>query len=724
MNQEEEVAHEQAYVDWAYKKLDEMVRRASSEGTLAAGDIGTYRALKQNAERRHRELGAALDGLVFGRLDFLQPHFGYELMYVGKTHVDGENSDRHAVIDWRTPAGETFYRATSSDAVGVGRRRIIQMRGKEVESLHDESLVDGFTPNAASPGLRPLPVEATSEEIRAEETQRPMPRKSSGPTGQTEQNIRQTESPEGDDIGINIRAKDLLLSELAQVRTGQMKDVVATIQADQDRLIRAEGTSPLVIQGGPGTGKTVVGLHRAAYLMYHQRKEGTDDSMLIVGPSSAFLDYIRAVLPSLRESSAQQLTLGELAASNLTPAQLASVKVDDTVHDEAARVLGDIRMAAAVQAAVWSRLNPQAIQLGYRGRNLRLDEATVSSVISGLTRAHGSYSAARNGLAEGLGLALYEQYAKRLRARRQTIRLGERERQSVVVATQELLSQGGLGRQLMPDLEVHVLVTDLLCDLDLLQNAGLTISEANAISREQARGRNLSWAREHLPLVDEAAMLIRGRPKRFAHIVVDEAQDLSPMQWRVISRRMAGDSITILGDLAQGISVWAPTSWDDVLERLGAKSEPTIRQLRLGYRVPRPIMDFASKLSEVAAPSLLPPVSFRPGPEPDVIRTRRSELLKRVIEVAKAHSDVLTAIIAPEELLPGIREQLSNHDLDHICTLEAEQARGREFDMVCVVEPAQIANEAIHPAQTLYLALTRTTWSLTIVHSIDLPAGF
>ena len=695
MNQEEEVAHEQAYVDWAYKKLDEMVRRASSEDTLAAaGDIGAHRALEQIAERRQKQLDAAQDSLVFGRLDFLQPRFGYETIYVGRTHVDGEKLDRHAVIDWRAQVAETFYRATNSDAMGVGRRRIIQMRGKEVESLHDEPLVDGFTSNEVPSSPIVLP----------------------------EDHSQPTESPEEDDIGIEIRAEDLLLSELAQARTGQMKDVVATIQADQDRLIRAEGTSPLVIQGGPGTGKTIVGLHRAAYLMYHQRQDNTDDSMLIVGPNSAFLDYIRAVLPSLDESSAQQRTLGGLAASNLTQAQRDSVEVNDVAHDEAVRVLGDSRMAAAVQAAVWSRPSPQAIQLGYRERNLRLDEDMVSSVISDLRMAHGSYSAAKNGLAEGLGLAFYGEYAKRLRAQRQTFRLGERERQSVIAATRELLTQEGLGRRLMPDLEAHVVVADLLSDLDLLQNAGLTVSEANAIYRGKARDRTRTWAREHLPLVDEAAMLIRGRPAQFTHIVVDEAQDLSPMQWRLISRRLMGSSITILGDLAQGISVWAPTSWDEVLKRLDAKAEPTIRQLRLGYRVPRPIMDFASNLSEVAAPDFPPPVSFRSGPEPEVIRTRRSELVKRAIDIAEAHSDALTAIIAPKDLLPGIHEQLNKPDSEHIHAMEVEQARGREFDMVCVVEPTEIAKEAIHPTQTLYLALTRTTNSLTIVHSIDLPA--
>lgn len=745
---EAEVAHERAYVEWAYQRLDRMLR--GTDGMEhAAGDVGTYRALRKFQEARRESLLAARDKLVIGRLDYTSPRaeaLGHGTLYIGKTHVDGDDSDNHAVIDWRADAAEAFYQATRTHPMGIGRRRTIAMRGRTVTGLSDELLTTGFKPPVARPVVQPPPIEVKIEKPAAPPAPappEPMPagrrreaplkarrlgsrrasRSASRPSSSADE-VRpepperaEQEPAEGAHNEFEIRAEDLLLEELARERTAEMSEVVATIQADQDRLIRAPANQPLIIQGGPGTGKTIVGLHRAAYVLYEQRRRGLDASVLVVGPNPAFMDYINAVLPSLGEASATQLALDQLAVSHLTAAERTRIRVRSERTPLAARALGDQRMAQAVEAAVWQTPEPRDLELGFGRFVLRLSQAEVAEVIARLRRASGSYREARAGMVEGLATAFHANYQSR-----QGVRFGnaEEELESIATATRRLLAEDD--RELMPAAEARTIVMSLLQDRDVLRSVGFDEAEVGAVLvQEQSSSRSFPWAREHLPLLDEAARLTRGEPARYAHVVVDEAQDLSPMQWRMLTRRVQRGSITILGDLAQSMSVWSARTWSDVAKRIVGQGDVTLGELRLGYRVPRQVMDFVAPLASLAAPGLASPVSFRTGPDPVVVAAPSADLCNDAVRIAVASASGTVAIICPRGMIAQVRKGLSSKQQEHITVLDAEQARGREFDTVCVVEPEKIIAESIRPAQTLYVALTRPTKSLVIVHSLDLP---
>jgi len=745
---EAELAHERAYVEWAYERLDDMLRRADAM-QHTAGDIGTHRALKKFQESRRESLLAARDKLIIGRLDYTKPRaeaLGHRTLYIGKTHVDGDDSDHHAVIDWRADAAEAFYQATRTHPMGIGRRRTIAMRGRNVTGLSDELLTSGFKPPVAAPQVQAPPIDVKIERPVARPTpQEPSPaparRQQEAPVrrrrllrGKSAQgDATRTPVPDsvaavaahGPDVDASadvaaefeIRAEDLLLEELARDRTAEMSEVVATIQADQDRLIRAPANQPLFIQGGPGTGKTIVGLHRAAYVLYEQRRRGLDASVLVVGPNPAFMEYIKAVLPSLGESSATQLALDQLAVSHVTAAERSRIRIRAELDARAARVLGDTRLAGAVETAVWTTIAPRDLELGFGRFVLRLNAAEVEGVITSLRRTTDSYREARAGLIEALAAAFHENYQSR-----QGSRLGnaEEDLESIATATRRLLADDD--RELMPSIEVRAIVASLLQDRDLLRTTGLDEVEIDAVLvPPQPPSRPFPWAREHLPLLDEAARLTRGAPDRFAHVVVDEAQDLSPMQWRMLGRRVQRGSITVLGDLAQSMSVWSPSSWTEVAERLTAQGEATHGELRLGYRVPRQVMDFVRPLATVAAPGLAAPVSFRTGPEPVVLATTAEKLNGEAIRVAAALESGSVAIICSHEAVTQLRKMLDGKQHDHVVVVDVEAARGREFDAVCVVEPEKIVETSLRPAQTLYVALTRPTKLLTVVHSAGLP---
>ena len=745
---EAELAHERAYVEWAYERLDEMLRRADGM-QHTAGDIGTHRALKKFQESRRESLLSAREKLIIGRLDYTKPRseaLGHLTLYIGKTHVDGDDSDRHAVIDWRAEAAEAFYQATRTHPMGIGRRRTIAMRGRTVTGLSDELLTSGFKPPIAAPQVQAPPIEVKIERPVArpapeEPTPAPVKRAKEAPAKRRRllrgrpspaEVGRPPESADSVDAAVSkedvleaataagefeIRAEDLLLEELARDRTAEMSEVVATIQADQDRLIRAPASQPLFIQGGPGTGKTIVGLHRAAYVLYEQRRRGLDASALVVGPNPSFMEYINAVLPSRGESSATQLAIDQLAVSHITAAERGRIRVRAQLDAQAARVLGDARIATAVEAAVWRTIAPRDLELGFGRFILRLSAADVLKVIESVRRTTDSYREARAGLTEALAAAFHENYQARLGAR---LGNAEEDLESIATATRRLLADDE--RELMPSVEVRSVVASLLQDRELLRSAGLHDVEVDAVLvSPQPTSRPFPWAREHLPLLDEAARLTRGAPDRFAHVVVDEAQDLSPMQWRMLARRVQRGSITVLGDLAQSMSIWSPLSWTEVAERLAVHGEVTHGELRLGYRVPRQVMDFVQPLAGVAAPGLAAPVSFRSGPDPVVVSTTPDGIQSEVVRAATALESGSAAIICSPDTATRVRKALDPEQHAHIDVLDPEAARGREFDAVCVVEPAEIVESSLRPAQALYVALTRPTKMLTIVHAIDLP---
>ncbi len=716
---------EQGYADWAYGLLEGKLEAVANRPNVA-GDAATYRALNKDRERQASHLRGALAdpaGLLIGRLDMVDD----ETWYIGRHGVDGPGGDP-AVVDWRADLAEKFFRADRTFSGGVGRRRTIRMKARRVTELSDETLVPGFTAKAAAPVVHepPIPIRRRQPELERVERQTawempPVPVAAPvEPSGQSE-NDEMTEP--ADDPGlldsVEVRARDLLLDDLARERTGVMADIVATIQADQDRLVRAAPDIPLVIQGGPGTGKTVVGLHRAAWVLYRQRGTMAEQSVLVVGPNQAFLEYISSVLPSLGEDKVRQTTVDDLALDGVSSVDRRRLTMVTEEPKAVARIKGDARMAAVVEAAVWSAARPGPVRLGFERSMLHLDADQVAGLIEALRRRGTPYSDARRGLEESVTNALAEQYVERHRGKH--FQVAGSTFQQLALAARAQLSRSGVFGKMLPILEPRKVIEHLLEDAEVLECAGtaLTTKERALLVRPISHGRH-RWTAADLPLVDEAAACIRGRGAVFGHVVVDEAQDLSPMKWRVIRRRTQRGSMTILGDLAQATSEWTPRSWSDVLAHLDLSERAEVAELRLGYRVPQQVMAFASPLVERAAPTVCVPKSFRSTLEPMVRRFPSHDLARVALEVVgQQQGNGALAVIAPADHQATLESALSA--APEVTVLTPEEAKGLEFNVVIVVEPAAIAGRSLAGLRSLYICFTRATQQLVVLHSKPLP---
>ena len=723
-----EVAAEQGYAEWAYERLNGMLDAVLDREN--AGIHGAARhALWKMREERAAQIRAALadsKGLLFGRLDMFDDE---ETWYIGRHSVDGEDG-RPAVVDWKAGLGSLFYQASRSFPGGVGRRRSIRMAGRTVTSLSDETLVPGFVPSTVLPVVEapPVPVQRRMSQVSlVDDISSPLPEPTPLPIATPELVVVPVveATPMAPDDMVEVRAADLLLQDLARERTGELQDIVATIQADQDRLIRAPYDVPLIIQGGPGTGKTVVGLHRAAWVLYQQRERLIQQSVLVVGPNRRFIRYIGSVLPSLGETDVRQATIDELALDNLTAPERGRIKVQTTADPrDVAKVKGDARMASVIRAAVWLRAKPKKVSFGYGRFTLRLDQGQVDTVIGAIWRRGVPYRGAKRELAEGLAQAFADEYVRRL-GRRDPAGGGRELKQLMSEARRHLASSGVL-TEMLPVVEPRELLQRLYEDRDLLEaaGAGLTVRERALLHRSRVSGkRSGAWTAADLPLLDEAAFVVRGDATTAGHVVVDEAQDLSPMQWRVLSRRRSQASMTILGDLAQATSPWSPPSWQKVIERAGLTGKAEIAELTLGYRVPRQVMDFAAPVLAKAAPAVKVPVSFRSTVEPVVRRVMPSAVPELAADLAiqrPGHGAV--AIIAPAALHDAISRRLGDLS-DAVSLLTPEASKGLEFDIVVVAEPEAIAGKTLSGHRLLYVTLTRATKELVVVHSKALPAG-
>ena len=384
---------------------------------------------------------------------------------------------------------------------------------------------------------------------------------------------------------------NLLISEIERPRSGPMRDIVATIQPEQDDIVRADAATTVCVQGAPGTGKTAVGLHRVAYLLYAHKEQVTRRGVIVVGPNLAFLSYIRNVLPALGELDVTQTTVADLVAS--TP-----IRGTDT--DETAKVKGDARMAEVLRRALWASIRPpaQPLVLSRGARRLRVPAHEIEALAQELRDRGVRYGTGRELLAHRIAHVILLQLeaagetcddrthdsVRRSAPVRKCVRRGVAEGRS---------EAAGLQRAFRSKSD------------DSGTNAGLlSPAELSAITWPKVpRGlASAPWTRADQVLIDEAADLIERTPS-IAHVVVDEAQDLSPMEVRAIGRRCATGAATVLGDIAQGTTPWAATSWPELLAHLG-KPGAAVRELDVGYRVPRQILDYASRLLPAIAPGL------------------------------------------------------------------------------------------------------------------------
>jgi DNA helicase IV len=486
-----------------------------------------------------------------------------------------------------------------------------------------------------------------------------------------------------------------------------MRDIVATIQADQYRLITAEPSPPLVIQGGPGTGKTAVGLHRASYLLYSHRDTLARRGVLVVGPNRTFMEYVSHVLPALGESAVEQRAVGELADG-----------VDATLRDspDVAELKADPRLVDVIRRGAEKQLESEPIELALRleGTFIWVREREVRELRDAAREELGLTTAARERFRMMLLRRFYEEYARVL---------GAAAIRNFDEVEKALRARGYLDRVLKaawPVVSPDRLVSRLLTSKAMLAEAADGVLEPAEQALLLRRGPG--WSEADVALVDEARALLADPPHVFGHVIVDEAQDLTPMQLRMIARRTGDGSLTILGDVAQATGAVLYRRWDEVLPHLPSGDEAVVEELRHAYRVPREIMELALPLLDEIAPDVTPPISYRTGAAaPTIRRVGQERVLAEAFREAErlAAADGLLAVIAPDELVSG---QATDDLWDGVPLLTPRQAKGLEFDHVVVVEPALIAAHD-QGLRELYVALTRPTKTLVVVHALPLPAG-
>ncbi len=652
----------------ALRRMREATTRVEN---AVGGDAVSTQYLKQTLYRRMRSLEDDPSvPLFFGRLDYAMS-LGAELderLYIGRRHVTGELGGEPLVMDWRAPMSLPFYRARPGDPMGVAMRRRFGFRHGEITAYEDEDLV-----SASDSGSRLL----------AEEIERP--------------------------------------------RTGPMRDIVATIQPDQDVLVRTDLATSLCIQGAPGTGKTAVGLHRAAYLLYAHRDQLSRSGVLVVGPNESFLGYIGDVLPALGEIDARQTT----AEGLLTESTGAKVRGQD--RPDVAVLKGDARLAEVLRRAVWRSLAEPSgpLVVPYGSRVIRVPAHRVAAAIESLRERGVRYEAGRKLLPQRLA----HEVLLRLEA------TGETTDDRVQNTVARSAPVKALVAQVWPALTPAGVLHRLLSAPDALAAVadGILAPEEQAALIWPTPSRtagSAKWAHPDLPLLDELADLLDRTPS-VGHVIVDEAQDLAPMALRAVGRRATTGSITVLGDLAQATTPWGARDWVVALDHLG-KPEAAITELTEGFRVPGAVIEYAARLLPTIAPGLRPPTSVRHSRgdlDLRLVSDPVKGLAAAAIEAAAREGTV--GVIVADPQLPAVRKALSGipyTELGQSSTTEAFEshldlvpsslAKGLEFDHVLLVDPGAIVaaeTDELTGWRRLYVALTRAVTSLVVLHDGNLP---
>jgi DNA helicase IV len=751
-----EVALEQVYVSMLYEHLDGLRERTSERLAQTLRQTGGTPQARTERDvlvamytQRLAQLDASENGLCFGRID----SDGGEQHYIGRLGIRDEDADyRPLLLDWRAPAARPFYLATPVSPGGVRRRRHIKTVGRQVTRLDDEVL------DLAAPGLN----------------------------GQTS--------------GLN--GEVALLAALNASRTGQMTDIVETIQVEQDWIIRSPNKGVLVVQGGPGTGKTAVALHRAAFLLYTHREQLARRVVLVIGPSPTFLRYVGQVLPSLGETSVLLSTIADLYPG-------VTARREEPVST--ARLKGRLDMADVIAAAVRDRQGPATggLAVMFEGEEVRLDRRTCLRVRDRARRARLPHNQARP-LAHRL---LIEALARKVADRIGYDVLGGGNllgEEDVAAIRQELRETREVRAALdefWPVLTPQRLLSDLFGSKEHLETAApaLEPSDRDALLREPGGG----WTAADVPLLDEAAELLgdddrsvqaRARRERrrriayargvldlaygsrsvdlnpeeeaevlsaydildaerlasryeedddrtaveraaadrtwaFGHIVVDEAQELSPMAWRMLMRRCPTRSMTIVGDMAQASELGGGSSWQEVLGP-NLADRYRLERLTINYRTPAEIAEVAADVLTAINAELHPPRPVREtGVTPWQVSASAGELGGVLGELAREESAAIgagrLAVIVPAARLDELTRAvgvavpdvvLEDASLDRpVVVLSVKQVRGLEFDSVLVADPARIVADSPSGLNDLYVAITRATQRLGVIHKGDLP---
>ncbi|NBM20505.1 AAA family ATPase [Streptomyces sp. GC420] len=616
--------------------------------------------------------------LFFGRLDYLHAP-GAELaegaqggqFYIGRRHVHDADGDP-MVIDWRAPVSQPFYRASRKDPMDVGLRRRFGYTGGDLTAYEDEHLTD------------PAETDRTSR---------------------------------------------LLQAEIERPRVGPMRDIVATIQPEQDEIVRSGLGGTVCVQGGPGTGKTAVGLHRVAFLLYAHRERLARTGTLVIGPNRSFLHYIEQVLPALGELEVKQATVDDLVTAG------TGVEVRGTDAAEAAVVKGDARMATVLARAVRSHVTlPTEPVVVVRGsRRWRVPAYELEEVVRELLDRDIRYGAARDALPQRIAHAVLVRMEQ----------AGEAPDDRVQDAVARNAAVKAAVRAIWPPVDPAKLVLRLLSDPEFLAEHAegvLTADEQKAILwQTPPRGvRSAKWSAADAVLIDETADLVSRTPS-LGHVVVDEAQDLSPMQYRAVGRRCTTGSATVLGDLAQGTTPWATASWEEALAHLG-KRDAVVEELTAGFRVPREVIAYASRLLPAISPGLAEVRSIREAPGSLAVRrVPAADGLDAAVVGACAEAlgnEGSIGLIAADPRVGPLADALAAAGIPYLAPGEettpdvrltlvpASLAKGLEYDYVVLDEPSAVVDaepDERTGLRRLYVSLTRAVSGLTVVHATALP---
>ena len=765
MAHQREIAEEQVFLDRALEALDHMRAGARSLRDSAAvanmrgaGDLVERDVVMGTALQRLDQLAIGDQPLFFGRIDYAPDTDGASDVYhVGRLAVSDELLNA-LVVDWRAPVAEAFYRATGVEPLNLVRRRHVAIRSREVVGVEDEYFADA-----------------------------------NGDLALPDEDVREATAEGLVDGGLALGGPGALLAALGQARTGRMGDIVATIQGEQDRIIRTPLPGVLLVQGGPGTGKTAVALHRAAYLLFTHRATLERQGVLVVGPNPLFLNYIENVLPSLGESGVTLSTISGL---------VTNVTVRGRESDEVDRLKGDVRMVTVIAQAVSTR--ERALRADVEipvGRAIMVLRARESrEVIERARRRPGNHNQRRSAIGRELASRLASQYYQRFVRDEGEGANGVGELADQIRATPEF--QSALQR-MWPRLTGQELLHDLFGAPALVRAAGagvLTEAECDLLVRPRSASLDdVAWTKADAALIDEARVLLgpRRRPRAtvkvadqlaldgvdldsyrgdvraaalreaarqsvattvefdeaefvtYGHIVVDEVQDLSPMELRILHRRDLTGSMTIVGDMGQATTASSSASWDTVLAVLDPRRPPTRVDLTVSYRTPEEVLRFAAPVLALAAPELEPPRPVRRvGVEPivDIVSVEGFEaaLVAAANRERAAVDPGRTAVIVRESEVGDVVATLRGAGIDAVdprddesmglaadlVVLAAESANGLEFDAVVVLEPLRIARRGSTNGEltnrglrTLYVAMTRPTRRLALVTTEALPAS-
>ena len=770
----DDLEQEQAYVDHAFACLEASKGAARQlRSTVESGKGGTHQARYERdviEERVQRRLGRMELGdrsLCFGRIDMAcdagvagsgevgyggassdgassggarsdgdshgAASYGAATFYIGRIGVWDEQHNP-VIVDWRAPVAEPFYRATGPEPMGVRRRRHFSSLGRRLLRIEDEYFGDeagyAFPAQDGASGV------VNSPAVR-------------------------------DSAGRVIRGIGAVRQALAEARSGRLSDIVATIQAEQDEVVRSPLPGVLVVQGGPGTGKTVVALHRAAYLLYTHRFPLERQGVLIVAPNRLFANYIEIVLPSLGEAGAVVATPAEMLG-------LPDVVVEGFDAEAAARVKGDLRMAQLIRRALRDRQRPlrQDFTIVYRPEfSFTVEQSR--QLVESIRNRRITHSAGRKLIESGFFSALAEAA---------NLHKGEAPESEFALDSQAVREDIGATPEvrealewMWPSLTPAQFLYDLFSVPSLLRSAGrkhfspeeLALLAIPRISKESSRPPKDSWTMDDVPLLDEARWRLgppdrkRGRSGRagqiggdsddaassetsslpplcertYGHVVIDEAQDATPMQLRMSARRSRNGSMTLVGDIAQATGPLSCDSWEELLEQLPSKWCSRTTELSVGYRLPEPIACYAAKLLDDINPDLAMPVAVqREGTPPSVIRADKENLFSQVAAVVKQEAaDAATvAVIVPDDKTQATADALRSANIEcataydgalstTVSVLPVRYAKGLEVDAAIVLEPAEIINQTAKGTQSLYVALTRAMRRLTVIHTDPLP---